>query len=109
MNFKEELENGNPYIDYDFKEELENGNPYMNFRKCGLNPYMEARSALVKLLFEKAKTIEKKLNLADSTKIIKKLEEDVKQKHKLYDNDKVEILKKALEHFKANVDKYLKD
>ena len=39
------------------------------------------------------------------SKIIKKIEEEIIQKHKL--TDKVEILNKALEHFNSNVDKYL--
>ena len=67
---------------------------------------MMARSALIKVMFAKAKSKEFKLTVPDSAKIIKKIEEEVIQKHKL--TDKVEILKKALEFFNSNVDKYLK-
>ena len=74
--------------------------------KRGTNPYMMARSALIKVMFAKAKSKEFKLTVPDSAKIIKKIEEEVIQKHKL--TDKVEILKKALEFFNSNVDKYLK-
>ena len=72
------------------------------------NPYMMARSALIKVMFAKAKAKSKefKLTVPDSAKIIKKIEEEVIQKHNL--TDKVEILKKALEIFNSNVDKYLK-
>ena len=66
-------------------------------------PYMKARSALVKVIFAKAKEVE--LSVPESAKIIKKIEEEIIQKHKL--TDKVEILNKALEHFNSNVDKYL--
>ena len=68
-----------------------------------LNPYMKAQSALVKVMFAK----EVELSVPESAKIIKKIEEEIIQKHKL--TDKVEILKKALEHFNSNVDKYLKN
>ena len=71
------------------------------------NPYMKARTALIKVMFAKAKAKEVKLNVPDSAKIIKKIEEEIIQKYKL--TDKVEILKKALEHFNSNVDKYLKN
>ena len=74
--------------------------------KREVNPYMMARSALIKVMFAKAKSKEIKLTIPDSAKIIKKIEEEVIQKHKL--TDKVEILKKALEFFNSNVDKYLK-
>jgi len=70
------------------------------------NPYMMARSALIKVMFAKAKSKHFKLTVPDSAKIIKKLEEEVIQKHNL--TDKVEILKKALDLFNSNVDKYLK-
>jgi hypothetical protein len=70
-------------------------------------PYMKARSALVKVIFDKAKAKEVELSVPESAKIIKKIEEEIIQKHKL--TDKVEILKKALEHFNSNVDKYLKN
>jgi hypothetical protein len=86
------------------------------------NPYMIARSALIKVMFAKAKSKKFKLTVKsvftrqtreshsetvpDSAKIIKKIEEEVIQKHNL--TDKVEILKKALELFNSNVDKYLK-
>jgi hypothetical protein len=86
------------------------------------NPYMMARSALIKVMFAKAKSKNFKLTVKsvftrqtreshsetvpDSAKIIKKIEEEVIQKHNL--TDKVEILKKALELFNSNVDKYLK-
>ena len=69
------------------------------------NPYMKARSALVKVMFAKAKSKEFKLTVQDSAKIIKKLEEEVAKKHNL--TDKVEILKKGLDLFNSNVDKYL--
>jgi hypothetical protein len=69
------------------------------------NPYMKARSALVKVIFAKAKAKEVKLSVPKSAKIIEKIEEEIIQKHKL--TDKVEILNKALEHFNSNVDKYL--
>ena len=75
--------------------------------KRELNPYMKARSALVKVMFAKAKAKGVKLNVSESAGIIKKIEEEIIQKHKL--TDKVEILKKALEHFNSNVDKYLKN
>ena len=65
-----------------------------------------ARSALVKVMFAKAKAKEIKLTVPESAKIIKKIEEEIIQKHKL--TDKVEILKKALDLFNSNVDKYLK-
>ena len=71
------------------------------------NPYMKARSALVKVMFDKAKAKQLKFSLSDSAIIIKKIEEEIIQKYKL--TDKVEILKKALEHFNSNVDKYLKN
>jgi len=67
---------------------------------------MMARSALIKVMFAKAKSKKFKLTVQDSVKIIKKIEEEVIQKHNL--TDKVEILKKALELFNSNVDKYLK-
>ena len=69
------------------------------------NPYMKARIALVKVMFAKAKSKEFKLTVQDSAKIIKKLEEEVAKKHNL--TDKVEILKKGLDLFNSNVDKYL--
>jgi hypothetical protein len=69
------------------------------------NPYMMARSALIKVMFAKAKSNEFKLTVPYSAKIIKKLEEEVAKKHNL--TDKVEILKKALDLFNSNVDKYL--
>ena len=69
------------------------------------NPYMMARSALIKVMFAKAKSKDFKLSVPDSAKIIKKLEEEVAKKHNL--TDKVEILKKALDLFNSNVDKYL--
>ncbi len=68
-------------------------------------PYMKARSALVKVIFDKAKAKEVELSVPKSAKIIEKIEEEIIQKHKL--TDKVEILNKALEHFNSNVDKYL--
>jgi len=70
------------------------------------NPYMIARSALIKVMFAKAKSKKFNLTVPDSAKIIKKIEEEVIQKHNL--TDKVDILKKALELFNSNVDKYLK-
>ena len=70
------------------------------------NPYMMARSALIKVMFAKAKTKNFKLTVPDSAKIIKKIEEEVAKKHNL--TDKVEILKKTLDLFNSNVDKYLK-
>jgi hypothetical protein len=69
------------------------------------NPYMMARSALIKVMFAKAKSKNFKLTVPDSAKIIKKIEEEVIKKHNL--TNKVEILKKALEFFNSNVDKYL--
>jgi len=77
-----------------------------NTVKREVNPYMMARSALIKVMFAKAKSKGIKLTIPDSAKTIKKIEEEVIQKHKL--TDKVEILKKALEFFNSNVDKYLK-
>ena len=44
-------------------------------------PYMKARSALVKVIFDKAKAKEVELSVPKSAKIIKK-----KQKKKLYKN-----------------------
>lgn len=75
--------------------------------ECGRvpNPYMMARSALIKVMFAKAKSKDFKLTVPDSAKIIKKIEEEVAKKHNL--TDKVEILKKALDLFNSNVDKYL--
>jgi hypothetical protein len=57
-------------------------------------------------MFAKAKSKNFKLTVPYSAKIIKKIEEEVIQKHNL--TDKVDILKKALEFFNSNVDKYLK-
>jgi hypothetical protein len=64
-------------------------------------------------MFAKAKSKNFKLTVEsqnetvpDNAKIIKKIEEEVIQKHNL--TDKVEIFKKALDLFNSNVDKYLK-
>ena len=67
---------------------------------------MAARIELVKLISSKGKEKGQSVPVKDNAKIIKKLEEEIIQKHKL--TDKVEILKKALELFKTNIDKYLK-
>ena len=77
--------------------------------KREMNPYMKARSSLVKLIFAEAKKKNVKLSISDSANIIKKLEADVIKETKLNkDTQKVEILEKAADHLKKNYSQYIK-
>ena len=72
------------------------------------NPYMIARIALVKALFAYAKSHNVKLLIPESAKIINKLSAEAASKYNISETDKIEIIKKALDVFKANSDKYVK-
>jgi hypothetical protein len=84
---------------------VENDNVFKIKRE--MNPYMKARVELVKIISSKGKEkLGRSIKISENAKIIKELEKDIIEKYNL--TDKIEILKKALDHFKNNMDKYIK-